>query len=75
MNAQPALVRPCFVSEFDYPVTIWMIRMALSNASALRQINDGIYSEDVRQLIGISPLDEPLKRSALRKVLKLRLEE
>ena len=75
MNAKPALVRPSFASDLDPLVALWITRLSVGNSAALYQFNDNVYSDDIRRLIGITPIDGNLSKSVLRALLKIRLSE
>jgi len=75
MNAKPALVRPSFASELEPQAALWICRLSISNAAALSQVNDSIYSDDIRKLIGITPLEGDLRKVDLRTLLKTRALE
>lgn len=75
MNAKPALVRPQFASEFDPQIALWIARLSTTNVLVLNYLNDGAYAEEVRQLIGITPRDNRINKTALRPLLKQRSEE
>lgn len=70
MSAKPALVRPLFASDLEPDISLWIIRLCLSNSAALAQISDSAYSEEIRQLIGIKPYEGNLLRPALKPLLR-----
>ena len=70
MYAHPALVRPHFASVFDRPVAIWIARLGTRKAALAARFNDSIYSDELRQLIGIAPIDDTLRRHELLPLLK-----
>lgn len=57
MNAKPALVRPQLASEFDEYVALWVSRLSANETAALLEVNQGMYAEELRQLIGLTPLE------------------
>jgi SpoVK/Ycf46/Vps4 family AAA+-type ATPase len=75
MTAKPVLVKPCFASEFDPLAALWVTRLSLIFSAILRQLIDGGYVEELRQIIGISPCDAPIPRNALKALLKTRAAE
>jgi AAA+ superfamily predicted ATPase len=75
MNAKPALVRPRFASDLDPLAALCIARLSLSFRAALEQINDSMYSEELRQILGITPKDSNLSKTVLRPLLKTRAEE
>ena len=58
MYASPALVRPHFASVFDRPVAVWIARLGTRKAALAARFNDSIYSDELRRLIGIAPIDD-----------------
>lgn len=75
MNAKPALVRPRHASELDRLVALWISRIAVTYTSARGQLNEGLYADDIRQLLGLRPLEGTLSKVALRPLLKTRAAE
>jgi SpoVK/Ycf46/Vps4 family AAA+-type ATPase len=75
MNAKPTLVRPRFVSDLDAIVALWIARLSLWNVAAIYQINNSMYSEDLRELLGITPLEVKISKLELRRLLKIRISE
>lgn len=75
MNAKPALVRPLFASDLDAQAALWISRFCSSNSAAIYQLNDGVFSEELRQLIGVTPREGQLSRRTLRPLLKVRAQE
>lgn len=75
MNAKPALVRPQLASEFDEYVALWVSRLSANETAALLEVNQGMYAEELRQLIGLTPLEGRLPRASLRSLLKTRANE
>lgn len=75
MNAKPALVRPLFASDLDAQAALLISRCCSSNAAAINQLNDGMYSEELRQLLGVAPREGQIPRRTLRPLLKVRAEE
>ena len=75
MYAPPALVRPHFASVFDRPVAVWIARLGTRKAALAARFNDSIYSDELRQLIGIAPIDDTLRRHELLPLLKTRAHE
>ena len=55
MNVKPTLVRPRFASDLDPQAALWIARLSTSFPAAVNQFNEGIYSEELRQITGISP--------------------
>lgn len=70
MNAKPALVRPSFASDLDALAACWLSRICLKHTSALCTLNESIYSDDLRKLLGITPLSGDISRPELRSLLK-----
>ncbi len=77
MNVEvtPRLVRPCFASALDLPAALWMVRLCLGFSNALVQLNENLYSDDPRLVIGVAPLEGKLSKIALRPLLKIRAKE
>lgn len=75
MYAHPALVRPHFASVFDRPVAVWIARLGTRKAALAARFNDSIYSDELRRLIGIAPIDDTLRRHELLPLLKTRAHE
>ena len=75
MNANPALVMPCFASDIDPLVSLWIVRLCASFTTACSQLNNGVYSEEIRQMIGVEPLEGKLSTIELRPLLKRRANE
>lgn len=75
MNAKPALVRPRLASDLDRLIAHWITRIVANYSSAVGQLNDGLYSQELRQLLGIRPLDEDLIKVAVKPLLKSRIAE
>ena len=75
MNTKPALVRPRFASDFDPLAALWVARLSVNFTAALAQFNDSMYSEELRQLLGIKPRDNHLNKALLIPLLKTRVEE
>jgi len=70
VNAKPALVRPSFASDLDALAACWLSRICLKHTSALCTLNESIYSDDLRKLLGITPLSGEISRPELRSLLK-----
>lgn len=75
MNAKAALVRPSFASDLEPQVALWICRLSINYPAGLYQFNENIYSDDIRKLIGISPVDGKLRNSDIRTLLKARAVE
>jgi transitional endoplasmic reticulum ATPase len=75
MNAKPALVRPRFASDLDSQAALWIARLASIYTAAFHQFNDGMYVEELRKLIGITPIEGKISKIALIPLLKLRAIE
>lgn len=75
MNAKPALVRPRFASELDPQVALWIARLSTSFSAAINQFNESLYSEELRQITGITPQQDSLNKAALKVLLKIRADE
>jgi transitional endoplasmic reticulum ATPase len=75
MNAKPALVRPRFASDLDPQAALWIARLASIYTAAFHQFNDGMYVEELRKLIGISPTEGKISKAALIPLLKQRAVE
>ena len=75
MNAKPALVRPSFASDLDPAVALWLARICLNKVAAVMLLNDGVYSDELRRLLGISPVRGEFTREQFRALLKTRVEE
>jgi hypothetical protein len=75
MDAQPALVRPLFASPFDAQVALWVSRLSLHYPAVLKQFNQGLFSEELRQLVGVAPRDDRVSKAGLRQLLKTRVAE
>ena len=74
MNAKPALVRPRFASDLDPFAALWIARLSLIFPAAIAQLNSSVYSEEIRQILGITPRDSHLNKITLRPLLKKRAE-
>ena len=70
MNAKPALVRPRFASDLDPQAALWIARLSSGFSSAITQFNNSLYSEDLRQIVGITPQDGTLSKAKLKPLLK-----
>ena len=70
-----ALVLPEVYGEYDPLVALWMLRLALHDELALREITRGHCSEELRLLIGIQPTEGDISKQELRPLLKVRLKE
>ncbi len=70
MTISPTVVRPCFASNMDPHAALWITRLSASILPALHKLNRGLYSEEIRQMIGIIPLEGYFCHSELRPVLK-----
>ena len=75
MNATPALVRPRFASDLEPHVALWATRLSISFHSACRTLNNGMNSEELRQIIGITPLSGLIPPDSLAPLLRRRAEE
>ena len=75
MSAQPALVRPSFASDLEPRIALWISRLGAANATAAAQVNDGLYSEELRRLVGVSPYNGTFNKTILRRLLRQRAEE
>lgn len=75
MNAKPALVKPCFASDLDPLAALWITRISTNFVEAIYQLNEGVFSEDLRRLIGIAPTEGSLAKAGLRPILKSRADE
>jgi SpoVK/Ycf46/Vps4 family AAA+-type ATPase len=75
MNAKPALVRPLFASDLDPQVALWITRLASTCTAAFQQLNEGMYVEELRKLIGIAPIEGKFSKVALIPLLKQRAIE
>ena len=75
MYAKPALVRPHLASDFDLQAALWIARLGARNAAVTLQFNDSLYSEEIRRIVGIAPVDHKLKAVELRPLLKIRAVE
>lgn len=75
MNAKPALVRPSFASDLEPQVALWICRLSISFPAAIYNFDDNVYSDDIRKMIGISPIEGKLRNSDVRALLKIRVVE
>lgn len=75
MNAKPALVRPSFASDLEPQVALWICRLSISYPAALYQFDDNVYSDDIRKMVGIRPVEGKLRNSDVRTLLKTRVVE
>ncbi len=75
MTKPMALALPEAHGEYDPIVALWMLRLAIHDEQAIREITRGIYSEELRLLLGIEPNEGDLPKQELRHLLKLRLLE
>jgi transitional endoplasmic reticulum ATPase len=75
MNAKPALVRPRFASDLDPQAALWIARLACIYTAAFHQLNDGMYVEELRKLIGITPSEGKISKAVLIPLLKQRALE
>jgi transitional endoplasmic reticulum ATPase len=62
VNAKPALVRPRLASSIDHYIALWVTRLSIKMSVAFKQLNEGVFSDDLRALIGIKPDFEKLER-------------
>lgn len=76
-DARPkmALVKPQFASDFDPFAALWISRLCIGYSAAMRELSDGLSSEEMRQMIGLTPREGRLKRPEVRPLLKQRAEE
>ena len=75
MNAKPALVRPRFASDLEPHVALWATRLSISFYGACRTLNNGMNSEELRQIIGITPVEGLIPPATLPPLLRVRAEE
>ena len=75
MNAKPALVRPRFASDFDPQAALWITRLSVGITAAIYQLNESVFSEELRQIIGITPTEGKLTKNELMPLLKTRAGE
>ena len=75
MNAKLALVRPRFASDLDPQAALWIARLSASFSAAITQLNSSMYSEELRQIIGVTPQEGTLNRTSLKPLLKIRADE
>ena len=75
MNAIPALVRPRFASDLEPHVALWATRLSISFYGACRTLNNGMNSEELRQIIGITPVEGLIPPATLPPLLRVRAEE
>ena len=75
MNATPALVRPRFASDLEPHVALWATRLSICFHGACRTLNNGMNSEELRQIIGITPLSGLIPQDSLAPLLRTRAEE
>lgn len=75
MNAKPALVRPRFASDLEPLAALWIARLSTSYSTAIVQFNDCMYSEELRQMIGITPREGTFSKITLKTLLKIRAAE
>ena len=75
MNAKFALVRPSYVSDTDPLAALYITRLSIRIATAATCINDSIFADDIRKLIGIEPLEGTIPKTELRILLRARLPE
>jgi transitional endoplasmic reticulum ATPase len=75
MNAKPALVRPRFASDLDPQVALWIARLSTGFSTAITQLNESMYSEELRQILGIAPQEGTFSKAALKPLLKIRADE
>ena len=75
MLAHPTLVRPCLANVIDAQIALWITRLSISFTAGIHEVDNGTYSEELRQMIGITPRDGRLYKAELRLLLKARVEE
>lgn len=75
MNAKTALVRPRFASDLDPQAALWITRLSVGIRVAIYQLNDSTFSEELRQIIGITPTEGKLTKIELMPLLKTRAAE
>ncbi len=75
MTATLALVRPRFASDLDPLASLWITRLCASITAACLQLNNGVYSEETRQMIGVEPREGKVSSIELRPLLKRRANE
>ena len=65
MADQLALVLPEAYGEYDALAALWILRLALHDELALREITRGYCSEELRLLIGIQPTEGDISKQEL----------
>lgn len=75
MTDQLALVLPEAYGEYDTLAALWILRLAVHDELALREITRGYCSEELRLLIGIQPIEGEISKQELKPLLKVKLNE
>jgi SpoVK/Ycf46/Vps4 family AAA+-type ATPase len=75
VNAKSALVRPRLASDLDHYIALWATRLCIKSSAAFKQLNDGVFSDDIRALIGIGHDFEKLERMVVLQELRQRCIE
>ena len=75
MNAKLKLVRPSFASNLDLQATLWIARLCIGMPSSINQLNDSVYAEDIRKMLGLSPVTGAFAKAVLIPLLKARVVE
>lgn len=69
------LVRPSFASNLDLQATLWIARLCIGMPSSINQLNDSVYAEDIRKMLGLSPVTGAFAKAVLIPLLKARVVE
>lgn len=75
MTAKPKLVKPRFLSHLDPYAALWICRIGVGMPNAIDGINAGVYLDEIRAIVGISPAEGKFSKVELRALLKVRLFE
>lgn len=75
MTAKPKLVKPRFLSHLDPYAALWICRIGVGLPNAIDGINAGVYLDEIRAIVGISPAEGKFSKVELRALLKVRLSE
>lgn len=64
MANRPALTTPSHINDYDGEVSVWLMRIVLSNTIALKQLCNSMYTEELRAIIGVLPSEGKISSQA-----------
>ncbi len=68
MAIRPALTAPSHINEYDAEVSVWLTQILLNNPIALKHLNNSVYTEELRLIIGIKPIEGRISSQAFLKL-------